>query len=106
MSMTEQIGGKFLRRLKTMTLVACGVLAASAVYAEPESAANVATLSVPLDSARQCGEATEHQALAGFETGTTFLLTEKGLIAIKRPAAKKSRPVEASWAPDYNTGNS
>ncbi|HMH88934.1 MAG TPA: hypothetical protein VK523_09825, partial [Steroidobacteraceae bacterium] len=60
---------------------------------------------VPLDSAGQCGDVTERQALAGFETGTTFLLTAKGLFAIKPPAVKKPRPEVESWEPNPNTGN-
>jgi hypothetical protein len=82
--MTQSVNG-FLKRFGSTLLVAWG-LAASAAHADPAS---------------QCPASKDGSALAQFEMGTTFLLTDNGLIVLKRPAAKKWYSPVKSSEPDF-----
>jgi hypothetical protein len=80
-------------------------VAASAAHADP-SASVAAQTSVQSSSERQCDATADSSALARFETGTTFMLTDNGLIVLKR-AAKKTwySPVKSDEPEFPNTGN-
>ena len=119
----------FSKRLGSMLLAGYGI-AASAAHADPSSSAAVsgtaAISSTAADSVsstqseaqRQCAASTgaastdakstksnDAGALARFETGTTFMLTENGLIVLKRPAPKKWYSAVKSDEPEnLNTG--
>jgi|SRR5476651_1729561 hypothetical protein len=96
---------KFRKRLGASVLIACG-LAATAAHADPSTSTTAASTAVQSESAQQCPASTESSALSRFETGTTFTLTENGLIVLKRPAAKKWYSRAESSEPEYlNTGN-
>ena len=102
---------KFITRLGSMMLAGYG-MAASAAHADPSSSATTtASVSATQSEAqRQCaapGDAKsgEASALARFETGTTFMLTENGLIVLKRPAPKKwYSAVKSEETENLNTG--
>jgi hypothetical protein len=110
----------------SMLLAGYGI-AASAAHADPSSSAAVsgtaAISSTAADSVsstqseaqRLCAapsgaksndaRANDAGALARFETGTTFMLTENGLIVLKRPAPKKWYSAIKSDEPEnLNTG--
>jgi hypothetical protein len=105
----------FFKRLGSMMLAGYGI-AASAAHADPSSSAAVsasATVSAsPTQSEAQrlCAASSDAKskdagALARFETGTTFMLTENGLIVLKRPAPKKWYSAVKSDEPEnLNTG--
>jgi hypothetical protein len=100
---------KFIKRLGSMMLAGYGI-AASAAHADPSSSATVSASATQSEAQRQCaasGDAKSNDAgaLARFETGTTFMLTENGLIVLKRPAPKKwYSAVKSEEAENLNTG--
>ena len=118
----------FSKRLGSMLLAGYGI-AASAAHADPSSSAAVSgtaaisstaadSVSSQSEAQRQCAASTgaastdakstksnDAGALARFETGTTFMLTENGLIVLKRPAPKKWYSAVKSDEPEnLNTG--
>jgi hypothetical protein len=93
----------FVTRLAS-TLIAAFSLAATAAYADPSTSVSAAP-GVKSESQQQCAAPTEAAALTKFETGTTFVLTDNGLIVLKRPAAKKWYSRDRSAEPEYlNSG--
>jgi hypothetical protein len=113
----------FSKRLGSMMLAGYGI-AASAAHADPSSSAAVSSTaavspsSTQSEAQRQCAASTgaastdekstksnDAGALARFETGTTFMLTENGLIVLKRPAPKKwYSAVKSDESENLNTG--
>jgi hypothetical protein len=118
----------FSKRLGSMMLAGYGI-AASAAHADPGSSAAVSSTaavspsSTQSEAQRQCAASTgaastgaastdekstksnDAGALARFETGTTFMLTENGLIVLKRPAPKKwYSAVKSDESENLNTG--
>jgi hypothetical protein len=94
---------QFVRRLASTLLAVCG-LAATAAYADP-SATVTAAAGAKSESPQQCTAPTEAAALTKFETGTTFVLTDNGLIVLKRPAPKKWYSRDRNVEPEYlNSG--
>jgi hypothetical protein len=85
-------------------LVVCGTVAAAA-HADP-STSGAAQASMQSSPERQCDTSAESSALARFDTGTTFMLTDKGLIVLKRAAKKTWYAPLKSDEPEFpNTGN-
>jgi hypothetical protein len=105
----------FIRRFGSMMLAGYGI-AASAAHADPSSSAAggstaaISASSTQVEAQRLCvasddAKGKEAGALARFETGTTFMLTENGLIVLKRPAPKKWYSAVKSDEPEnLNTG--
>jgi hypothetical protein len=112
----------FFKRFGSMMLAGYGI-AASAAHADPSSSAAagstttisstaavssnaaVGASSAQVEAQRQCAASNGAGALARFETGTTFMLTENGLIVLKRPATKKWYSAVKSDEPEnLNTG--
>jgi hypothetical protein len=95
----------FFKRFGSMMLAGYGI-AASAAHADPSSsAAAVSASSTQVEAQRQCAASSDAGALARFETGTTFMLTENGLIVLKRPAPKKwYSAVKSDELENLNTG--
>jgi hypothetical protein len=101
---------KFVKHLASTLLAACS-LAAAAAYADPSTVTVAAATPAKTESPQQCAAPSgaaapsEAAALTKFETGTTFMLTENGLIVLKRPAAKKWYSRDRNPEPEYlNTG--
>jgi hypothetical protein len=100
---------KFIKHLGSMLLAGYGI-AATAAHADPSSTAAVSVSATQPEASRQCASSNDAKsgdasALARFETGTTFMLTENGLIVLKRPAPKKwYSAVKSDEAENLNTG--
>ena len=81
-----------------MALVAAGLIAAATAHADPSKDLSAATPVAKLDTPRQSCDAT--LAKPQFPTGTTFLLTDAGLVVLKQPKAVRVRepaPEPEAW---------
>jgi hypothetical protein len=94
--------GEMSMRVKSYVLFSIlGVVAAATAHAD-----SIADLAAPFpaslqQSAQQCNDyGKAAQATLRLPSGTTFLLTEAGLVVLREPAAEKIS--EAAWP---NTGN-
>jgi hypothetical protein len=91
---------KFSQRFGAAALAVAGLIAAAAAHADPgkdSSAAPPLALSEP---PRQCSDVDAILAKLRFPAGTTFLLTDAGLVVLKQPKAVRSRepaPEPEAW---------
>jgi hypothetical protein len=84
-------------------LVACGTLAAGVANSDPST--SVAAPVAQTSPERDCAVPTESSAFARFETGTTFMLTDNGLVVLKQAAKKWYTPAKSDEPEFPNTGN-
>jgi hypothetical protein len=84
-------------------LIACGAVAASAAHAD-SGASPAAAVQMPLD--RECAASAGSKPISGFQAGTTFMLTDNGLVVLKLAAPKKWYSSGTTAEPEFpNTGN-
>jgi hypothetical protein len=91
------------KRIGTAMLGLAAFIAAAAAHADPGKDLGAALTTQLLDSTRQCAAADEVLTKLRFPTGTKFLLTDAGLVALDQP---RPRPSTTNWEPEWpNTGN-
>ena len=91
-----------LSNLRAAALAFVGLVAAAAAHAEPGKDLGAATPVAMAAAPQQCGEANAILAKLSYPTGTTFKLTDAGLVVMKLPHAV----AVTDWQPEWpNTGN-
>ena len=91
---------KFSQRFGATALSVAGLIAAAAAQADPSKDLIAAAPVARLDSPRQCSDVDAILAKLRFPTGTTFLLTDAGLVVLKQPKAVRNRepaPEPEAW---------
>jgi hypothetical protein len=78
----------FSKRLGAAALTLAGLIAAATAHADSSKDLVAATAALRV-SPRQCTDVDAILAKLRFPTGTTFLLTDAGLIVINQPKAAK-----------------
>jgi hypothetical protein len=87
--------------LRSAVLAFAGFVAAAAAHADPGKDLGAAT-PVAMTTAQQCSDSDAILAKLRFPAGTTFKLTDAGLVVLKQPHAV----TVANWEPEWpNTGN-
>ncbi len=91
---------KFSKRLGAAAAVLAGLIAAATAHANPGKDLSTALPPELRDSLRQCSSVDAILAKLQFPAGTTFLLTDAGLVVLSEPKAASDPQA------DYpNTGN-
>jgi hypothetical protein len=78
---------KFSRRCGAAALALAGLIAAASAHADPSKDLSAAPMATLRDPPRQCTDADAILAKLRYPTGTTFLLTDAGLVVLKQPKA-------------------
>ena len=88
--------------LRAAVLAFAGLVAAAAAHADTGKDLGAATPVAMAATPQQCDDADAILARLRYPTGTTFKLTDAGLVVLKQP-----RPVNlGNWEPEWpNTGN-
>jgi len=81
---------KFSKRLGAAALSVAGLMAAATAQAGPGKDLSPAPRLTLPESPRQCSDVDAIVARLRYPTGTTFLLTDAGLIVLKQPKAVKT----------------
>ena len=94
---------KLLQRFGAAALALAGLIAAATAHADPGKDLSAAP---PLagESPRQCTDVDAMLAKLRFPTGTTFRLTDAGLVVLKQPKAVRVREPELEPEPWGNSG--
>jgi hypothetical protein len=92
---------KFSPRLGAAALAVAGLIAAATAHADPGKDLSAAP-PLALEPPRQCTAVDAIMARLKFPTGTTFLLTDAGLVVLKQP--KAVRAPERELEPWGNSG--
>jgi hypothetical protein len=80
---------KFTRRFGAAVLALAGVIAAATAHADPGKDLSAAP-PLALEPPRQCTAVDAIIAKLRFPTGTTFLLTDAGLVVLEQPKAARA----------------
>ncbi len=78
---------KFSQRVGAAAVAVAGVIAAATAHANPGKDLSAALPAEPRDSLRQCSDVDAILAKLQFPAGTTFLLTDAGLVVLSQPKA-------------------
>jgi hypothetical protein len=95
--------------LRSAMLAFAGLIAAAAAHADPgkDVAGKDLGAASPVAMAaasQQCSDTDAILAKLRFPAGTTFKLTDAGLVVLKQPRARAA--TETNWEPEWlNTGN-
>jgi hypothetical protein len=95
--------------LRSAVLAFAGLVAAAAAHADPGKDVDgkelgAATPIAMAAAAQQCSDTDAILARLRFPAGTTFKLTDAGLVVLKQPHARAVSVT--NWEPEYlNTGN-
>ena len=95
---------KFSQRFAAAALAVAGLIAAATVHADPSKDLGAAPAAALRDSPRQCTDVDAILAKLRYPTGTTFLLTDAGLVVLKEPKAVRVREPEAEPEAWGNSG--
>jgi hypothetical protein len=88
--------------LRSAVLAFAGLVAAAAAHANPGKDLGAATPVAIAAVAQQCSDSDAILARLRFPIGTTFELTDAGLVVMKQPRSRTA----AGWEPEWpNTGN-
>ena len=90
---------KSSQRLAAAALALAGLIAAATAHADPGRDLSAAP-QLSLESPRQCTDVDAMLAKLRYPTGTTFRLTEAGLVVLKQPKAVRARepaPEPEAW---------
>jgi hypothetical protein len=85
---------KFSRRLGAAALAVAGLIAAATAHADPDKDLSATAPVAKIDSPRQCSDVEAILARLKYPAGTTFLLTDAGLVVLKQPKAVRAREPE------------
>ena len=91
---------KFSQRFGAGALAVAGLIAAATAHADPSKDLNAATPVAKLEPPRQCSDVDAILARLQYPKGTTFLLTDAGLVVLKQPKAVRNRepaPEPEAW---------
>ena len=89
---------KFTQRFGAAALAVAGLIAAATAHAEPAQDSSAAPSLDLREAPRQCTSADAFLARLQYPKGTTFLLTDAGLVVLKQP--KPARVRETSPEPE------
>jgi hypothetical protein len=90
----------FSQRFAAGALAVAGLIAAASAHADPGQDVSAAPLLALREPPRQCSDADATLATLRFPTGTTFKLTDAGLVVLKQPKAVRVRepaPEPEAW---------
>ena len=93
---------RFSKHLRASALTLAGLVAAAAAHADPGRDLRDAVTTQLLDSTRQCADMDAILTKLRFPTGTTFMLTDAGLVVVDPPKPRTAAIPEPVWP---NTGN-
>jgi hypothetical protein len=93
---------KFSKRFGVATLTVAGFIAAATAHADPGKNSNVSPPPVLRDPPQQCSDVDAILTRLQFPTGTTFMLTDAGLVVLNQPSKAVRYPEPEPWP---NTGN-
>ena len=82
---------KFSRRLGATALAVAGLIAAATAHADPDKDLSATAPVAKIDSPRPCSDVDAILARIKYPAGTTFLLTDAGLVVLKQPKAVRAR---------------
>ena len=97
-------GLKFSQRFGAAALALAGLIAAASAHADPSKDLSAAPAATLRDPPRQCTDVDAILAKLRFPTGTTFLLTDAGLVVLKQPKAVRVQEPESEPWPLPNSG--
>jgi hypothetical protein len=88
--------------LRAAVLAFIGLVAGSAAHADPGKLLGAATPVAMAAAPQQCNDTDAILAKLRYPAGTTFKLTDAGLVVLNQPRAANA----ANWEPEWpNTGN-
>jgi hypothetical protein len=88
--------------LRAAVLGLAGLVAAAAAHADPGKDLGAASPVAMATAPQQCNDADVALSKLRYPTGTTFKLTDAGLVVLKQPRAV----TVGNWEPEWpNTGN-
>jgi hypothetical protein len=82
---------KFSQRCGAGALAVAGLIATASAYADPGQDVSAAPLLALREPPRQCSDVDAVLARLQYPKGTTFRLTDAGLVVLKQPKAVKDR---------------
>ena len=82
---------KFSQRFGAGALAVAGLIAAASAHADPGQDVSAAPLLALGEPPRQCSDVDAILAKLQYPKGTTFLLSDAGLVVLKQPKAVKVR---------------
>jgi hypothetical protein len=89
---------KFSQRFGAAALTVAGLIAAATAHAEPGKDLSATASLAKIDSPRQCSDVDAILARLKYPAGTTFLLTDAGLVVLKQPKQVRARePEPEAW---------
>jgi hypothetical protein len=89
---------KLSQRFAAAALAVAGLIAAATAHADPGKDQGAASPLVVPEPPRQCSDTDAILAKLRFPTGTTFLLTDAGLVVLKQPKpARAPQPEPEPW---------
>jgi hypothetical protein len=91
---------KFSQRFGAGALAVAGLIAAASAHADPSQDVSAAPPLGLREPPRQCSDVDAILARLQYPKGTTFLLTDAGLVVLKQPKAAKNRepaPEPEAW---------
>ncbi len=94
---------KFSQRFGAAAVAVAGLIAAATAHADPGKDLSAAP-PLALQSPQQCTDVDAMLARLRFPTGTTFRLTDAGLVVLKQPKAVRVREPELEPEPWANSG--
>jgi hypothetical protein len=92
----------FSKRFAVAALAVAGLIAAATAHAAPGKDFNATAPAASREPPRQCSDVDAILAKLKFPTGTTFLLTDAGLVALNQPSKAVKYPEPEPWP---NSGN-
>jgi hypothetical protein len=87
---------KFSQRLAAAALAVAGLSAAATAHADPGKDLRASPPPALPEPARQCTDVDAMLTKLRFPTGTTYLLTDAGLVVLKQPKALRA-PEPEPW---------
>jgi hypothetical protein len=95
---------KSSQRFAAAALAVAGLIAAATAHADPGRDLSAAPPLALREPPRQCTDVDAILAKLRFPTGTTFLLTDAGLVVLKQPKAVRVREPDSEPEPWGNSG--
>jgi hypothetical protein len=95
---------KFTQRFGAAALAVAGLIAAATAHAEPAQDSSAAPSLDLREAPRQCTSADAFLARLQYPKGTTFLLTDAGLVVLEQPKAVSKAVAYPEPEPWPNSG--
>jgi hypothetical protein len=95
---------KFSQRFGGAALAVAGLIAAASAHADPGKDLSAAPLLALSEPPRQCSDVDAILARIQYPKGTTFLLTDAGLVVLKQPKVVRTREAAPGFEAWPNSG--